>query len=54
MDQKSWLWRKKSSEKSIVIRDKTDLSLKENEGQVMETHVYFLKVVLYLLSSRNF
>ncbi|KAL2573851.1 hypothetical protein AAZV13_17G154800 [Glycine max] len=31
MDQKTWLWRKKSSEKTIIAADNTDLSSKENE-----------------------
>ncbi|KAK7386420.1 hypothetical protein VNO78_26639 [Psophocarpus tetragonolobus] len=31
MDQKSWLWRKKSSEKTIISADNTDLTSKENE-----------------------
>ncbi|ESW27901.1 hypothetical protein PHAVU_003G242100 [Phaseolus vulgaris] len=31
MDQKTWLWRKKSSEKTIIAADNTDLTSKENE-----------------------
>ncbi|XP_061363625.1 filament-like plant protein 7 [Gastrolobium bilobum] len=31
MDQKTWLWRKKSSEKTIIATDNTNLTSKENE-----------------------
>ncbi|TKY55691.1 Filament plant protein 7 [Spatholobus suberectus] len=31
MDQKTWLWRKKSSEKIIIAADSTNLTSKENE-----------------------
>ncbi|CAJ1942851.1 unnamed protein product [Sphenostylis stenocarpa] len=31
MDQKTWLWRKKSSEKTIITAENTDLTSKENE-----------------------
>ncbi|KAL2333522.1 hypothetical protein Fmac_014735 [Flemingia macrophylla] len=31
MDQKSWLWRKKSSEKTIIAADNSDLTSKENQ-----------------------
>nr|KYP44926.1 Filament-like plant protein 7 [Cajanus cajan] len=31
MDQKTWLWRKKSSEKTIIAADSSDLTSKENE-----------------------
>lgn len=34
MDHKPWLWRKKSSEKTIIATDKLDLSLKGNEAEV--------------------
>nr|GME11004.1 filament-like plant protein 7 [Ipomoea batatas] len=34
MDQKNWLWRKKSSEKRIIANDKADLSIKDNDGEV--------------------
>lgn len=33
-DNKSWLWRKRSSEKSIVITDKVDLTSKGNEEEI--------------------
>lgn len=46
MDHKAWLWRKRSSEKTIVVKDKADLSLKENEGEVMEAHILFVKIVV--------
>lgn len=34
MDHKPWLWRKKSSEKTIIATDKLDLPLKGNEAEV--------------------
>ncbi|XP_019165340.1 PREDICTED: filament-like plant protein 7 isoform X2 [Ipomoea nil] len=34
MDQKNWLWRKKSSEKRIIANDKADLSVKDNDEEV--------------------
>lgn len=34
MDQKTWLWRKKSSEKAIVTTDKINSSLKGNEEEI--------------------
>ncbi|GLT47313.1 hypothetical protein SLA2020_210180 [Shorea laevis] len=37
MDHKTWLWRKKSSEKTIVAADKVDISLKHIEAEV-QTH----------------
>lgn len=36
MDQKIRLWRKKSSEKTIIASDMTDVSLKGNEEEVIE------------------
>lgn len=33
-ENKSWLWRKRSSEKSIVITDKVDLTSKGNEEEI--------------------
>ncbi|XP_023007042.1 filament-like plant protein 7 [Cucurbita maxima] len=35
MDQKSWLWRKKSSEKIIVSSDKVNLSVNKNEEETL-------------------
>ncbi|GAV71291.1 DUF869 domain-containing protein [Cephalotus follicularis] len=37
MDHKTWLWRKKSTEKIIVASDKEDLSSKENEDEERHT-----------------
>ncbi|GLU03228.1 hypothetical protein SLE2022_204360 [Rubroshorea leprosula] len=37
MDHKTWLWRKKSSEKTIVAADKVDISLKHIDAEV-QTH----------------
>ncbi|KAK2657514.1 hypothetical protein Ddye_010566 [Dipteronia dyeriana] len=34
MEHKSWLWRKRSSEKAIITTDKLDLSLKGNEEEI--------------------
>lgn len=34
MDHKPWLWRKKSSEKTIIATDKLELSLKGNEAEL--------------------
>ncbi|KAL5819658.1 hypothetical protein ACOSQ4_023500 [Xanthoceras sorbifolium] len=34
MDHKTWLWRKRSSEKTIITTDKLDLSLKGNEEEI--------------------
>ncbi|KAJ4716287.1 Filament-like plant protein [Melia azedarach] len=34
MDQRAWIWRKKSSEKTIVATDKFDVTFKRNDGQV--------------------
>ncbi|XVF45106.1 hypothetical protein PTKIN_Ptkin02bG0179300 [Pterospermum kingtungense] len=34
MDHKTWLWRKKSSEKTIVAKDKVNISLKRIEEEV--------------------
>ncbi|XP_021897488.1 filament-like plant protein 7 [Carica papaya] len=34
MDHKGWLWRKKSTEKTTVLTEKADLSLKENEEEI--------------------
>lgn len=35
MDQKTWLWRKKSSEKITVSSDKVNLSVNKNEEEVI-------------------
>ncbi|KAF8377577.1 hypothetical protein HHK36_030959 [Tetracentron sinense] len=37
MDHKTWLWRKKSSEKTIIASDKINLSLKGNEEEIILT-----------------
>ncbi|KAK3221907.1 hypothetical protein Dsin_008932 [Dipteronia sinensis] len=34
MEHKTWLWRKRSSEKAIITTDKLDLSLKGNEEEI--------------------
>lgn len=34
MDQKTWLWRKKSSEKITVSSDKVNLSVNKHEEEV--------------------
>lgn len=34
MDHKTWLWRKKSTEKMIVVPDKVDVSSKGSEEEV--------------------
>lgn len=35
MDQKTWLWRKKSSEKITVSSDKVNVSVNKNEEEVL-------------------
>ncbi|KAK3018565.1 hypothetical protein RJ639_004290 [Escallonia herrerae] len=35
MDQKTWLWRKRSSEKTIVASDKAELTQKSNKEEVL-------------------
>lgn len=47
MDQKTWLWRKKSSEKAIVTTDKINSSLKGNEEEVI--HLLFCSLIISLL-----
>lgn len=42
MDQKNWLWRKKSSEKKIIANDKADLSVKDNDEEV---YIMFLTLL---------
>ncbi|XP_059652906.1 filament-like plant protein 7 [Cornus florida] len=42
MDNKSWLWRKRSSEKTIIAKDRPDASLKGNEEGVVEPHPFFV------------
>ncbi|XP_031482373.1 filament-like plant protein 7 [Nymphaea colorata] len=37
MDHKSWLWRRKSSEKTIVVTDRVNLPTKGNEEEACET-----------------
>ncbi|KAK9266199.1 hypothetical protein L1049_012532 [Liquidambar formosana] len=37
MEHKTWLWRKKSSEKTIVASDKAEISLKGIDGQTLLT-----------------
>ncbi|XP_042497477.1 filament-like plant protein 7 isoform X2 [Macadamia integrifolia] len=37
MDQKTWLWRKKPTEKTIVVSDKVNLLLKENGEEKLGT-----------------
>ncbi|XP_043713400.1 filament-like plant protein 7 isoform X2 [Telopea speciosissima] len=37
MDQKTWLWRKKPTEKTIVVSDKANLLLKENGEEKLAT-----------------
>lgn len=49
MDQKTWLWRKKSSEKTVVIKDKPDLTSKVNEAEVMDTQILFDRVVSFIV-----
>lgn len=36
MDQRAWLWKKKSSEKTIVANGKADLQLKGDEEEVTQ------------------
>lgn len=40
MDQKTWLWRKKSTEKIILAADKLNLSKKDNEEEVVKLRMF--------------
>lgn len=51
MDQKTWLWRKKSSEKITVSSDKVNLSVNKNEEEVIFLHSCLLR--FYQLSSNH-
>ncbi|KAK3022539.1 hypothetical protein RJ639_047477 [Escallonia herrerae] len=50
MDQKTWLWRKRSSEKIIVASDKAELTQKSNKEEVLpsEKEVALESSVKYL------
>lgn len=54
MDHKTWLWRKKSTEKMIVATDKVNLSPNGNEEEVKFVKFWefvifhFLYVLVYL------
>jgi len=37
MDNKAWLWKKKSSEKTVLSTDKINTSLKGNEEEVIQS-----------------
>lgn len=39
MDQKTWLWRKKSTEKNIGAADKVNVPLKGNEEEVFKARL---------------
>lgn len=53
MDQKTWLWRKKSSEKAIVTTDKINSSLKGNEEEVIQLLFCSLIISLLLILLQN-
>lgn len=41
MEQRAWLWKKKSSEKTIVANGKDDLQLKGNAEEVRQTALLY-------------
>jgi hypothetical protein len=53
MDQKTWLWRKKSSEKAIVTTDKINSSSKGNEEEVIQLLFCSLIISLLLILLQN-
>lgn len=50
MDHKTWLWKKKSSEKSIITTDKLDLSMRGNEEEVNYLFIFISDSGIYLHS----
>lgn len=47
MDHKSWLWRKRSSEKTIVAAEKVAKPLRQTEVEVTE-FLFIIKLVFYM------
>lgn len=47
MDHKSWLWRRRSSEKTIVAAEKVAKSLRKTEVEVTE-FLFIIKLVFYM------
>ena len=48
MDQKTWLWRKKSTEKNVVAADKVNVSLKINEEEVFQARLITIFLFLFV------
>jgi hypothetical protein len=47
MDHKSWLWRKRSSEKTIVAAEKVATPLRKTEEEVTE-FLFHINLILYM------
>ncbi|KAK8653006.1 hypothetical protein V6N13_127027 [Hibiscus sabdariffa] len=52
MDQKIWLWRKKSTEKTILSTDKLNISQKDNGKETLVTDKRELENELYKLNQK--